>query len=1094
MRLGTSAHLANAAGGSPLAVVRRDGEEDSATGTTRARSNSESSSAPSSPRPDLSPACENDDDEEEDDEIGHVKVPEAEQQPQQKKEESEEEEEDEEEEEEEEDDDEQTNGETNTQEGSTSQGGAEESSAMTEDDEYTGSTAFDDEEGEDTSDALMSLDDDDDYDDDGDACLDGADGLDAGSENEEEDDDVEERTLFNNRLERFVEPGDAIQQMVRCEVAEAMDTRKGVLLVCARNVYVVRDFTLTAEGEVQDVADDARGQATGFEHHDSHTCLKWSRADVREVIRRRYLLRWVALEVFLGDGHSHLLVFEPDDVEPARRTLKAIADATPFFSTARMLVDASQLPADGTTATTVGSVIGSGTSTSSSVIGGGGVGGGASTALSLAASTAFPLRRLALQVAGSSSSGGPSSAELAEATQQWVEGRMSNFQYLMYLNTAAGRSYNDITQYPVFPWVLRDYTSATLDLADPAVYRDLSKPIGALDPARAAFFRERYAQCLGVVAPHHYSHHYSSAAVVVYYLLRVEPFTKPFLDLNGGHWDWPDRLFHSVEETWATLTQGTMPQVMELTPEFFYLPEFLENRNRFAFGTAESDGRRIDGVELPPWAHGSARAFVRANLQALESPHVSAHLNEWIDLIFGYKQRGQAAVDAVNVFNQHSYEGAVDVDAITDEVERASTIATIREFGQTPQQLWDKYPHPRRAQAALHPPLPPTWSASPALVAPTVVLRLSSGSSGAGSSSSSSSAAAISAILLPPGQSAERPPSALCRAVFVSFAQPQRHAVYGYTDRSVRIFNGDKLQNVWYPRCTAVTCAASSGDGSCLVFGAADSTVRVFTPDTSGSGSSSSSGSGSGSSSSKRGATLETVLCGHTKPVSCIAVSRNHSLIVSGATDGTLVFWDLNRHVLVHEVLVAWRSTFARLRHRATAAETPVVAADIHIITGNVAACTRRRVTLWSVNAQLLAAVTLSEQGAHLPAAALVAAPVAPDISCCLFSQEWIPGTGQVLLTGHVDGSIRVWDVDSVEGAPVPPASTAFSSDGCVCPTDPPDESVLPVITLKHILYTGENSAVTALYVPFTDKTRLFAGTASGVVVQIADVMATKKR
>ena len=36
--------------------------------------------------------------------------------------------------------------------------------------------------------------------------------------------------------------------------------------------------------------------------------------------------------------------------------------------------------------------------------------------------------------------------------------------YLMRLNTLAGRSYNDLTQYPVFPWVLKDYSSATLEL------------------------------------------------------------------------------------------------------------------------------------------------------------------------------------------------------------------------------------------------------------------------------------------------------------------------------------------------------------------------------------------------------------------------------------------------------------------------------------------------------------------------------------------------------------------------------------------------------------------------------------------------------
>lgn len=41
--------------------------------------------------------------------------------------------------------------------------------------------------------------------------------------------------------------------------------------------------------------------------------------------------------------------------------------------------------------------------------------------------------------------------------------------------------YNDLTQYPVFPWVIKDYTSTTLDLNNPETYRDLSKPVGALD-------------------------------------------------------------------------------------------------------------------------------------------------------------------------------------------------------------------------------------------------------------------------------------------------------------------------------------------------------------------------------------------------------------------------------------------------------------------------------------------------------------------------------------------------------------------------------------------------------------------------------------
>ncbi|XP_030419420.1 lipopolysaccharide-responsive and beige-like anchor protein isoform X1 [Gopherus evgoodei] len=77
-------------------------------------------------------------------------------------------------------------------------------------------------------------------------------------------------------------------------------------------------------------------------------------------------------------------------------------------------------------------------------------------------------------------------------TQRWQHREISNFEYLMFLNTIAGRTYNDLNQYPVFPWVITNYESEELDLTLPSNFRDLSKPIGALNPKRAAFFAERY--------------------------------------------------------------------------------------------------------------------------------------------------------------------------------------------------------------------------------------------------------------------------------------------------------------------------------------------------------------------------------------------------------------------------------------------------------------------------------------------------------------------------------------------------------------------------------------------------------------------------
>lgn len=45
---------------------------------------------------------------------------------------------------------------------------------------------------------------------------------------------------------------------------------------------------------------------------------------------------------------------------------------------------------------------------------------------------------------------------------QWQRGYLSNYEYLLHLNNLADRSCNDLSQYPVFPWVLADYTSTQL--------------------------------------------------------------------------------------------------------------------------------------------------------------------------------------------------------------------------------------------------------------------------------------------------------------------------------------------------------------------------------------------------------------------------------------------------------------------------------------------------------------------------------------------------------------------------------------------------------------------------------------------------------
>jgi len=284
-------------------------------------------------------------------------------------------------------------------------------------------------------------------------------------------------------------------------------------------------------------------------------------------------------------------------------------------------------------------------------------------------------------------------------TDMWRKRKISNFQYLMMLNLMAGRTFNDVTQYPVFPWVLCDYTSETLNLSDHRIYRDLSKPVGALNPDRLAQLIERYNDLDGFVSEEEkflYGSHYSSPGVVLHYLVRQEPYTSMHIALQSGRFDCADRMFHDVAGCWDSCMTSTS-DVKELTPEFFTCPEMFINTNDFPLGQTQSK-IPISNVKLPPWAKESPHEFIRIHRLALESEYVSNNLHHWIDLIFGYKQRGPAAAANHNVFHYLSYEGSVDLDKISDEVTRQATESHIQNFGQTPSQLMVKDPHPPRSR------------------------------------------------------------------------------------------------------------------------------------------------------------------------------------------------------------------------------------------------------------------------------------------------------------------------------------------------------------------------------------------------------------
>ena len=122
-------------------------------------------------------------------------------------------------------------------------------------------------------------------------------------------------------------------------------------------------------------------------------------------------------------------------------------------------------------------------------------------------------------------------------------------QTLCYLmSILAGRSFNDLMQYPVFPWVISDYSSKSLDLTNPKSFRDLRKPMAIQKRDREQSVLTNYKNLEkeefqesqhhgGVVGPYHYGSHYSNSGIVLQFLIRMPPFTSMFLKYQDGHFD-----------------------------------------------------------------------------------------------------------------------------------------------------------------------------------------------------------------------------------------------------------------------------------------------------------------------------------------------------------------------------------------------------------------------------------------------------------------------------------------------------------------------------------------------------------------------------
>ncbi|NXB55189.1 NBEL2 protein, partial [Struthidea cinerea] len=542
--------------------------------------------------------------------------------------------------------------------------------------------------------------------------------------------------------------------------------------------------------------------------------------------------------------------------------------------------------------------------------------------------------------------GSRSPQELLKAsglTQKWVLREISNFEYLMQLNTIAGRTYNDLSQYPVVsPCVPRYYVSETLDLTNPAVFRDLSKPIGVANERHARDVKEKYESFedpTGTVDKFHYGTHYSNAAGVMHYLIRTEPFTTLHIQLQSGRFDCSDRQFHSVPAAWQARMENPV-DVKELIPEFFYFPEFLENQNGFDLGCLQLSNEKVGDVVLPRWArsredfiHQHRKALVRRGSPFLpgavpgargpfrgrggrpprppQEPHPARLSAE-----SAARRLARLDTRSPNVFENLDQLKSFFVEGISDGVALVQAVVTVSANGLLGTHNW--LPYDKNISNYFSFTKDPT-------VTNAKTQRFLQGPFAPGADLS-------------------------CRTLAVS---PDGKLLFsgGHWDNSLRVTSLAKGKVVGHitRHIDVVTCLSLDLCGIYLISGSRDTTCMVWQVLQQG-----------GFSSGLAPKPVQ-VLYGHDAEVTCVAISTELDMAVSGSKDGTIITHTVRRGLFIRSLRPPGESCPpAVLRHLAVGPEGQLVA---QTAVGQ-RSCSKERFALhlYSVNGKLLSSVPLDRE------------------------------------------------------------------------------------------------------------------------------------
>ena len=273
-----------------------------------------------------------------------------------------------------------------------------------------------------------------------------------------------------------------------------------------------------------------------------------------------------------------------------------------------------------------------------------------------------------------------------EITKKWKEYHFSTYEYLLLVNKYSSRSFNDNSQYPIFPWLLiKDlYNLETINEKDYLTEEYLKKKSKIKEEDEnynyLKFLRQlNYPVCIQKIETikkmikkyidsdekykNHLCIHYSTSSYVYYYLMRQEPYSDLMIKLQNYQQENPNRMFSDIEESLKTLETGKDSR--EIIPEFFSRIEFLINLNCEYFGM-KTNKTIVDDIiincleeneKINPFFQYIH--FIIEHKKLLNSKIISIHIDEWIDNIFGINQipaKKKDRENSCNIFFKSSYE------------------------------------------------------------------------------------------------------------------------------------------------------------------------------------------------------------------------------------------------------------------------------------------------------------------------------------------------------------------------------------------------------------------------------------------------------